>query len=81
MAIGYRICVGFYLESCADLAYEVGGVLMLKWFSLICYIMGSYFQLFMRLLGVDVPLLSFFCLIVILWISMDLFNKDKEIYL
>lgn len=54
---------------------------MMKWFSLICYIMGSYFQLFMRLLGVDVPLLSFFCLIVILWISMDLFNKDKEIYL
>lgn len=24
-------------------------------------------------------LLSVFCLIVILWITMDLFNKDKEI--
>lgn len=53
---------------------------MLKWFSLICYIMGSYFQLFMRLLGVDVPWLSLCCLIVILWITMDLFNKDKEMY-
>lgn len=53
---------------------------MLKWFSLFCYIVGSYFQLIMRLLGVDVPLLSFFCLIVILWITMDLFNKDKEIF-
>lgn len=53
---------------------------MLKWFSLICYIMGSYFQLFMRLLGVDVPLLSLCCLIVILWITMDLFNKDKEMW-
>lgn len=53
---------------------------MLKWFSLICYIMGSYFQLFMRLLGVDVPLLSLCCLIVVLWITMDLFNKDKEMY-
>lgn len=53
---------------------------MLKWFSLICYIMGSYFQLIMRFLGVDVPLLSLYCLIVILWITMDLFNKDKEIF-
>lgn len=52
---------------------------MLKWFSLICYVVGTYFQLFMRLLGVDAPLLSVFCLIVILWITMDLFNKDKEI--
>ena len=57
------------------------GEYMLKWFSLICYIMGSYFQIIMRLLGVDVPLLSLYCLIVILWISMDLFNKDKEICL
>lgn len=52
---------------------------MLKWFSLICYVVGTYFQLFMHLLGVDVPLISVFCLIVILWITMDLFNKDKEI--
>lgn len=52
---------------------------MLKWFSLICYVVGVYFQLFMQLLGVDVPLLSVLCLIVILWITMDLFNKDKEI--
>lgn len=64
-----------------SLSMQKGDVAMLKWFSLICYIMGSYFQLFMRLLDVDVPLLSFFCLIVILWISMDLFNKDKEVYL
>ena len=55
---------------------QKGDVAMLEWFSLICYIIGNFFQLFMRLLGVDVPLLSSFCLIVILWISMDLFNKD-----
>ena len=63
-----------------SLSLQKGDVAMLKWFSLFCYIIGNYFQLFMRLLGVDVPLLSFFCLIVILWISMDLFNKDKEMY-
>lgn len=59
-----------------SLSMQKGDVVMLEWFSLICYIIGNYFQLFMRLLGVDVPLLSSFCLIVILWISMDLFNKD-----
>lgn len=53
---------------------------MLKWFSLFCYFVGSYIQLIMRFLGVDVPLLSLYCLIVILWITMDLFNKDKEIF-
>ena len=52
---------------------------MLKWFSLICYVVGVYFQLFMHLLGVDAPLFSVLCLIVILWITMDLFNKDKEV--
>lgn len=63
-----------------SLSMQKGDVAMLKWFSLICYILGSYFQLFMRLLGVDVPLLSLCCLIVVLWITMDLFNKDKEMY-
>lgn len=63
-----------------SLSMQKGDVAMLKWFSLICYIMGSYFQLFMRLLGVDVPFLSLCCLIVVLWITMDLFNKDKEMY-
>lgn len=63
-----------------SLSMQKGDVAMLKWFSLICYIMGRYFQLFMLLLGVDVPLLSMCCLIVVLWITMDLFNKDKEMY-
>lgn len=62
-----------------SLSMQKGDVAMLKWFSLICYVVGVYFQLFMQLLGVDVPLLSVLCLIVILWITMDLFNKDKEI--
>jgi len=62
-----------------SLSMQKGDVAMLKWFSLICYVVGVYFQLFMHLLGVDAPLFSVLCLIVILWITMDLFNKDKEI--
>lgn len=53
---------------------------MLKWFSLAVYMFSSYFQTFMILLGVSVPHLSICCSIVLLWITMDFFNKDKEMY-
>lgn len=53
---------------------------MLKWFSLAVYIFCSYFQAFMILSGVYVPHLSICCCIVLLWITMDLFNKDREIF-
>lgn len=62
-----------------SLSMQKGDVAMLKWFSLAVYMFCSYFFTFMILLGVSVPLFSILCSIVLLWITMDLFNKDKEI--